>query len=91
MSAVPTRSPSQITTAERVAQVRAQLQPIRSRRSLLESYQRESLCRLAIPALSSGSAMQVLELAYAMRWLELDADVCYPEMDEGIAIPDQLM
>ena len=33
--------------ADRVALVRAQLEPIRSRPALVESYRRESLCRLA--------------------------------------------
>lgn len=62
------------TLADRVALVRAQLQPIRSRVALLESYRRESLCRLATPVLAAGSAAEVLELAYAMRWLELESD-----------------
>jgi len=57
--------------AERVALVRAQLEPIRSRLALLDSYRRESLCRLATTEFSSGSAAEVLELAYAARWLEL--------------------
>jgi hypothetical protein len=60
--------------AERVAMVRAQLEPIRSRHALLDSYRRESLCRLATTALSSGSAAEVLELAYAMRWFELETE-----------------
>ena len=60
--------------ADRVALVRAQLEPIRSRVALQDSYQRESLCRLAT-ALTAGSAAEVLELAYAMRWLELESDV----------------
>ena len=57
--------------AERVALVRAQREPIRSRSALLDSYRRESLCRLATTDLAVGSAAEVLELAYAMRWLEL--------------------
>lgn len=60
--------------ADRVAMVRAQLEPIRSRRALLDSYRRESLYRLATPALASGSAAEVLDLAYAMRWLELETE-----------------
>jgi hypothetical protein len=43
------------TLADRVALVRAQLEPIRSRVALLESYRRESLCRLATPVLAAGS------------------------------------
>jgi hypothetical protein len=58
----------------RVALVRAQLEPIRSRVALLDSYRRESLCRLATTGLAAGSAEEVLELAYAMRWRELDSD-----------------
>ncbi|MGA2513120.1 MAG: hypothetical protein ABSG37_05830 [Candidatus Limnocylindrales bacterium] len=60
--------------ADRVAMVRAQLAPIRSRRALLDSYRRESLCRLATTATASGSAAEVLEMAYAMRWLELEIE-----------------
>jgi hypothetical protein len=58
--------------ADRVAMVRAQLEPIRSRRALIDSYRRESICCLA-QALSSGSATEVLEIAYAQRWLELES------------------
>jgi hypothetical protein len=54
--------------------VRAQLEPIRSRPALLDSYRRESLCRLASAATAPGSATEVLDFAYAMRWLELDDD-----------------
>ncbi len=68
--------------AERVAMVRAQLLPIRSRWALLESYRRESICRLAAPALSAGSAAEVLELAYAMRWLELEPETTDAEILE---------
>jgi hypothetical protein len=60
---------------ERVALVRAQLEPIRSRLALIESYRRESLCRLATTDFCAGSAAEVLELAYAVRWLELAPDV----------------
>ncbi|HEX7497790.1 MAG TPA: hypothetical protein VF344_04925 [Candidatus Limnocylindrales bacterium] len=59
---------------DRVAVVRAQLEPIRSRVALLDSYRRESLCRLATSGLVTGSAEEVLELAYAMRWRELESD-----------------
>ena len=55
-----------------VALVHAQLEPIQTREALIESYRREAICRIVIPALSSGSAVEVLELAYAMRWMELD-------------------
>ena len=69
--------------AERVALVRAQLEPIRSRLALLDSYRRESLCRLATTEFSSGSAAEVLELAYAARWLELAADSVADQLGEG--------
>jgi hypothetical protein len=67
--------------ADMVALIRAQLEPIRSRGALLDSYRRESLCRLAT-GLSAGSAAEVLEMAYAMRWFELDSD---PVVDESTA------
>jgi hypothetical protein len=54
--------------------VLAQLEPIRSRVALVDSYRRESLCRLAAPANAAGSATEVLELAYALRWLGLESD-----------------
>jgi hypothetical protein len=68
--------------ADRVALVRAQLEPIRSRVALLESYRRESLCRLAAPVFAAGSAAEVLELAYAMRWLELESEAAEDRTDE---------
>jgi len=74
MSAVDTEFAAPPALADRVAMVRAQLAPIRSRHALLDSYRRESLCRLAPPAPVSGSAAEVLDIAYAMRWLELEAD-----------------
>ena len=67
--------------ADRVALVRAQLEPIRSRGALLESYRRESLCRLAATPNAADAAAEVLELAYAMRWLELDSDPPVYESD----------
>jgi hypothetical protein len=60
--------------SERVALVLAQLEPIRSRVALVDSYRRESLCRLATPVNAAGSAAEVLELAYALRWLGLESD-----------------
>ncbi len=74
MSAVDTESAAPAALADRVAMVRAQLAPIRTRNALLDSYRRESLCRLATPAPASGSAAEVLDIAYAMRWLELEAE-----------------
>ena len=74
MSAVDTESAAQPAMSDRLAMIRAQLEPIRSRRALLDSYRRESLCRLATTAQASDSAAEVLDLAYALRWLELEAD-----------------
>ena len=74
MSALDTEFAAPPALADRVAMVRAQLEPIRSRRALLDSYRRESLCRLATTAQAPGSAAEVLELAYAMRWLELESE-----------------
>ena len=64
---------------DRVAVVRAQLAPIRSRVALLDSYRRESLCRLASPVQSAESDVEVLGIAYALRWAELAPDD--PEME----------
>lgn len=74
MSAVDTEFAAQPAISDRIAMIRAQLEPIRSRRALMDSYQRESLCRLATTPQASESAAEVLDLAYAMRWLELEAD-----------------
>lgn len=56
---------------DRIALVRAQLAPIGSRRALLDSYRRESLCRLASPVQSAECDVEVLGIAYALRWAEL--------------------
>ena len=74
MSIPDTEFASQPALAECVAMVRAQLAPIRSRRALLDSYGRESLCNLAATANSSGSAAEILDLAYALRWVELEPE-----------------
>jgi hypothetical protein len=74
MATIETEFAAPTAIAERVAMVRAQLEPIRSRRALLDSYRRESLCRLATTAVSIGSAAEVLDLAYAMRWQELETE-----------------
>jgi hypothetical protein len=63
-----------MSPADRVALVRAQLEPIRSRVALLDSYRRESLCRLSTISIGAGSAAEVLDLAYAMRWRELEQE-----------------
>jgi hypothetical protein len=74
MSALDTESLAELALEHRVALVRAQLAPIHSRPALLDSYRRESLCRLGSPAGVSDSAADVLELAYAARWAELELE-----------------
>lgn len=74
--------------AERVALVRAQLEPIRSRVALLELYRRELLCRLATTEFASGSATEVLELAYAARWLELAPELTEPSAGCPLEVVD---
>ena len=49
--------------------IRAQLGPIKLRGTLAASFEREAARRLAVNA---GAAVP-LDLAYAVRWLELDA------------------
>jgi hypothetical protein len=71
---------------DRVAVVRAQLAPIRSRVALLDSYRRESLCRLATSGIATGSAEEVLELAYALRWCELESDSSAEDSADGLGI-----
>ncbi len=79
MSTVDTEFTAPPALAERIAMVRAQLEPIRSRHALLDSYRRESLFRLATTNLASGSAAEVLDLAYALRWLELETETPSPD------------
>ncbi len=57
--------------AIRVAAVRAQLAPINSQSALLDSYRREALCLLTPTNGPLGAAAEALEIAYALRWLEL--------------------
>jgi hypothetical protein len=85
MSAIDTEFVAPPALADRVAMVRAQLAPIRSRRALLDSYRRESLCRLANTNTAPGSAAEVIDLAYAMRWLELETEPASadPSTDES--------
>ena len=72
MSAIETAIATPSAKAELVALVRAQLAPIPSRPALLDSYRRESLCRLVPSNPSADAAADVLELAYAARWAELE-------------------
>lgn len=69
------RRPTQGTSSDlaiRVAAVRAQLAPIHSQSALLESYRREALCLLTPTRGPLGAAAEALEIAYALRWLELE-------------------
>jgi hypothetical protein len=74
---------SQPALTDRIALVRAQLAPIGSRRALLDSYRRESLCRLASPVESAESDVEVLGIAYALRWAELAPGEPSVETDDG--------
>jgi hypothetical protein len=74
MRAVDTESAAAPVFADLLAWYRAQLAPISSRRALLESYRSQSLSRLATTPPATGSAAEALDLAYAMRWIELGND-----------------
>jgi hypothetical protein len=75
MSSLDTEFADPPTMVERVAMVRRQLTAIPSRTALLDSYRRESLYRLAYPGQASGSAAEALDMAYALRWIELDPEL----------------
>jgi hypothetical protein len=66
---------AQATPAEIVAGVRAELSLITDRATLLDSYRRESLGRLASSLDRADYETAALDLAYALRWLELNAEV----------------
>jgi hypothetical protein len=89
MSALDTEFAAPPALADRVAMVRAQLAPIHSRRALLDSYRRESLTRLAATAQSPDSAAEVLELAYAQRWFELESEA--PVVDPPVMTQNGLV
>lgn len=83
MSAIDTEAVIQPAIADRIALVRSQLAPIRTRRALVDSYRRESLYRLAGMAPSADSAADVLEMAYALRWVELGHETQVAETADG--------
>jgi hypothetical protein len=83
MSAVDAAYTGPPALAGRVAAVRAQLAPIRTRRALLDSYRNESLCRFAHSTRGAEAAAKVLEFAYALRWLELDGESNDPPVATG--------
>jgi hypothetical protein len=65
----------------RVAMVHAQLAPISSRRALLDSYRRESFFRSLTDLVCHGPEVQVLEMAYSLRWAELTPDDTVDDME----------
>jgi hypothetical protein len=81
MSAVDPYSRRSSELLDSIAAVRHQLEPIRSRRALIDSYLRESLCRLTISSSAAADAAEVLEAAYALRWLELEGSESWPETE----------
>ncbi len=87
MSALDAEQATPQALAGRIDLVRAQLAPIRSLRTLLDSYRRESLCRLMSPAEIAGSAAEVLERAYALRWLELASDGAVAAAQRDLSSP----
>lgn len=81
MPAIDVDASTRSAFASRVALVQAQLAPITTRRALLDSYRRESLCRLAGSPTCPDSTLDVLEMAYALRWAELDVESPGPDME----------
>jgi hypothetical protein len=88
----PASLPSRWSThafAREVAEVRAQLAPIQSRRSLAESFAREA----AVCATKTRSATDPpsppgpVRVAYAIRWLELGDDRLRPSWESWIGQP----
>ena len=73
-----------------VAAVRAQLAPIRSRRSLAESFGREAAVAATATPTSTDSATPPgpVRVAYAIRWLELGDERLRPTWDAWIGLPE---
>jgi hypothetical protein len=75
--------------AREVAEARAQLAPIRSRRTLIESFGREA----AVAATTTPASVQPPEppgpvrVAYAIRWLELGDDRRRPSWEDWTGQP----
>jgi hypothetical protein len=72
VSAAPPSGAPERGLATRVAALRAQLAPIRSRSSLADSYRRES--RNLLNAWIVSEDDMALEIAHAVRWSELESD-----------------
>jgi hypothetical protein len=81
MPAIDTDVSTRSAFADRVALVQAQLAPISTRSALLDSYRRESLCRLAGSPTCPDSTLDVLEMAYALRWAELEFEAPGPNIE----------
>jgi hypothetical protein len=74
MHAAELEFPAPPTPAEMIAGVRAELNQITDRAALLDSYRRESLGRLASGSDRADYETAALDLAYALRWLELTGE-----------------
>ena len=88
----PTSLPRRWSTlafAREVAAVRAQLAPIRSRRSLAESFGREAAiaATLTPPTIDPPQPPGAVRVAYAIRWLELGDDRVRPSWAEWTGQP----
>jgi hypothetical protein len=72
-----------------VAAVRAQLAPIRSRRSLAESFGREAAVAATAtpPTTDPTTPPGPVRVAYAIRWLELGDERLRPSWDAWIGLP----
>ncbi len=57
--------------AREVDLIRSQLAPIRSRRGLAASFEREAFQSRAFDASREPARLRALRVAYALRWLEL--------------------
>ena len=70
--------------AREVAAVRAQLAPIRSRRSLVDSFGREAAVAATTmpPTIDPPEPPGPVRVAYAVRWLELGDDRLRPSWDK---------
>lgn len=69
----PPVDPAWVSVAfqRRVAAVHRQLAPVRSRAALADSYGREAARRLVHPRATAHPRATPLQVAYALRWLEL--------------------
>ena len=83
---------STLAFAREVAAVRAQLAPIRSRRSLAESFGREAAvaATLTPPTIDPPEPPGPVRVAYAIRWLELGDDRIRPSWAEWTGQPARL-